>query len=151
MSLPTKIFQGMIEEKLLHLHTAFLGRIVSVDFDNQTASVQPLTLSKQIGGEAFNQSVLTDIPVTNQARFKYYLCEELREDKDVPKPQCEEEICEPCGKRERREIRVEKIKKGDIAVCIVCERDISQAVKGVSSVPAFGRHEMKDSVVIGVL
>ena len=47
--------------------------------------------------------------------------------------------------------QVTEIQAGDIAVCICCERDITQAKKGINSVPPVGHHSMSDSIIIGVL
>lgn len=47
--------------------------------------------------------------------------------------------------------QVTGISAGDIAVCICCERDISEAKKGNNTVPAVGHHSMSDSIIIGVL
>lgn len=44
-----------------------------------------------------------------------------------------------------------EVKKGDIAVCICCERNISEAKNGVNSIVPSGRHSMSDSIIIGVL
>lgn len=40
---------------------------------------------------------------------------------------------------------------GDIVVCIVCDRDITEALKGNNRTPPAGHHSLSDSVVIGVL
>ena len=40
---------------------------------------------------------------------------------------------------------------GDIVVCIVCDRDISEARKGNNRLPPVGHHSLSDSVIIGVL
>lgn len=46
---------------------------------------------------------------------------------------------------------IEKLEKGDIVVCICCERDITEAKKGKNVVPPIGHHSMSDSIIIGVL
>ncbi len=46
---------------------------------------------------------------------------------------------------------IESISKGDIAVVICCERDISEAKKGKNVLPPTGRHSMSDSIIIGIL
>lgn len=43
------------------------------------------------------------------------------------------------------------IAAGEIVVCICCDRDISQTVKGVDATPAAGHHSISDSIVVGVL
>ena len=47
--------------------------------------------------------------------------------------------------------QVTEIAEGDIAVCICCERDITEAKKGINSVPPVGHHSMSASIIIGVL
>ena len=42
-------------------------------------------------------------------------------------------------------------KAGSIVVCICCERNISDAKKGINTVVPAGRHSMSDSIIIGVL
>ncbi len=109
------LIENIIEEKLLHLHTAFLGKIIKVnDYDTGyiTYNIQPLTLTKQYGREPKFQAVLYDIRAIDG---------------------------------------IGKIKTGTTVLCTVCERDISDAIKGLSSLPAYGRHEMKDSVIIGTI
>lgn len=41
--------------------------------------------------------------------------------------------------------------KNDVVLCVCCERDISDAIRGVSSVPANWHHSMTDTVVVGVI
>lgn len=44
-----------------------------------------------------------------------------------------------------------EVSKGDVAVCVCCERNISEAKHGINSVTPAGRHSMSDSIIIGVL
>lgn len=101
-----------IEEKLLHLHTAFLGIVKRVNNSNDI-DVQPLTMTKQLGKEAKEQALLSGIPCIDSV-WDY-------------------------------------ISVGTLVVCIVCERDITEARRGNSSVPSRGRHQMKDSIIIGTI
>lgn len=101
-----------VEEKLLHLHTAYLGRVVSTNSDG-TIDVQPLTLTKQYGREAKKQAILSGL-------------------------YCLDDV-------------YDKITEGSTVLCIVCERDITEAKKGNSALPARGHHLMKDSVIIGTI
>ena len=43
------------------------------------------------------------------------------------------------------------VEVGDIAVCICCEQNISEAKRGVNALPPAGRFNMSDSIIIGVL
>ena len=47
--------------------------------------------------------------------------------------------------------QVTDIAKGDIAVCICCERNITEAKKGRNVCPPIGHHSMSDSIIIGTL
>lgn len=47
--------------------------------------------------------------------------------------------------------QVKDLAKGDIAVVICCERNITEAKKGKNVCPPSGHHNMSDSVIIGVL
>lgn len=44
-----------------------------------------------------------------------------------------------------------EIVAGDIVLCVCCERDITEALKGNNTVPAIGHHSMHDSIIIGCL
>lgn len=47
--------------------------------------------------------------------------------------------------------QVKDMKKGDIAVVICCERNITEAKKGRNVLPPTGHHNMSDSIIIGTL
>lgn len=51
----------MIEEKLLHLHTAFIAKVLNFDENNKTADIQPLALIKQYGKPASKQAVIKNV------------------------------------------------------------------------------------------
>lgn len=44
-----------------------------------------------------------------------------------------------------------EIQQGDICLCVACERDISQALRGKMSLPANRHHDLTDTVIVGVL
>ena len=60
MNNPTGVLRMIVDQMLLGVHTAFLGKIVSFQADKKTASIQPLTLEKQVGKNGSPQSVLTN-------------------------------------------------------------------------------------------
>lgn len=101
-----------IEEKLLHLHTSYLGTAVGINPDG-TFDVQPLTLTKAIGGKSKQQSVVKNVYCLDDVAIN--------------------------------------VRTGDVVVCLVCERDISEAVLGNSTLPSVGHHQMKDSIIIGTI
>jgi len=62
------LIDDMIEEKLLHLHTAFLAKVLNFDEDTLTADIQPLSLTKQYGKAAIRQAVIKDVIYLEQIR-----------------------------------------------------------------------------------
>ena len=114
----------MIETKLLNLHTAYLGKVIAVN--ETTAKIQPLGYSKAVGGSAIKQSVLSNVPILNSARYKVEI-----EGEAITK--------------------VVPLAAGDIVLCVCCERNITEARKGNNSTPALGRHSMSDSVIVGIM
>ena len=44
-----------------------------------------------------------------------------------------------------------RVAPGDICLCVVCERDIADAQKGRMTLPSARRHDLSDSVIVGVL
>lgn len=118
-------FDGIIEEKLLNLHTAFIGQVVSVQ-SSKMCSVKPLDKIKAYGKNAKSQAVITRVPVLNHVRHYTLLESEGR-------------------------LRVEPIKAGDLVLCVCAERDISSSSKGVSATPPVGHHQIGNAVVVGLL
>lgn len=43
------------------------------------------------------------------------------------------------------------VEQGDVCLCVCCERDISMALQRKIAVPALRRHDLSDTVVVGVL
>lgn len=127
------LVNSFIDEKMLNMNTVFLGKIISFNQSKKTATVQPLTMTKAYGKEAKKRAILTDIPVTNNAqyklRYRFISCDNFK------------------GYFAEREY----IKSGDICVCVVADRDISEAKKGNSALPTAGHHEIHDAIVIGIL
>lgn len=125
-----KYFDDFIDNKLLSLHTAYLAKVLSVK--GKTAKIQPLGMTKETGEKAMKQSVLTSVPIMQTARkFKT---------KSISVGDHTWSGYQPCP-----------IEAGDIAVCICCERNITEAKKGKNVCPPSGHHNMSDSVIIGVL
>jgi hypothetical protein len=110
--LTRQTLDDFMEEKLLHTHTAFLGKVIKVNSQNDI-DVQPLTLTQQAGQPPKTQALITGLSCIDNV-WSY-------------------------------------VKVGCTALCVVCERDITDARKGVSSLPARGRHNMKDSVIVGTI
>lgn len=118
-----KFFESIVDRKLLDLHTAFLGKVLSIS-DN-VAKVQPLGLTKEIGGEAHSYAPVASVPMTNQARYKF--------------------------KVKNEQVTAKPIENGDIVICVCCDRDITEAKRGKSVLPPIGHHTMSDCVIVGIL
>ena len=134
-------FENMIENKLKSLHTAYLAKVLSVN--GSTAKIQPLGLTKAYGKAAQKQSILSSVPILDSAykvREKSMFFVVSVDFANRTFKQVSTKVAE-----------VVPIKSGDIVICVVCERDISEAKKGNNSTPALGHHSMSDSVIVGVL
>lgn len=44
-----------------------------------------------------------------------------------------------------------QIAKGDLVYCVCADRDITESIKGVNSVPTVGHHNLSDSIIVGIL
>lgn len=134
------VTENMLNNKLLMMHTAYLAKVLSVS--GKTAKIQPLGMSKAYNESAQKQAVLTNVPILESAQYKFEK-RKLRYVKDVVAhvPEFDEVwIVVPTD-----------ICKGDIVLCVCCDRDISQAKKGNNSTPPVGHHSMTDSVIVSVL
>lgn len=119
-----------IEKKLMDLHCAYIGRVVSTD--GETATVQPLGLTKSSNASARAQAVVSNVPVA----CKYKLTAKTITDGD--------------GKSISVAVP-ELIEKGDLVVCICADRDITEARRGKNELPPAGRHSISDSIIVGFI
>lgn len=62
----SKVIDNMIEGKLLNLHTAFVGKVLSVN--GTKCTVQPLARIKAYGKSAQKQAVVTNVPILKHAQ-----------------------------------------------------------------------------------
>lgn len=129
---------NVIDDKIMDLHVAFLARVLSVS--GNTATVQPLNMVKQYGRSAKKQSVLPNVPILSNAKYK------LRESSITY-------LTNPSGATATTEIaKLAYIAKGDIVFCVCGDRDITEARRGNIAVPVVGRHHnMSDAVIVGIL
>lgn len=131
----SKFFENMIEQRLLDMHTAYIGKVLSINGDK--AKVQPLGMYKQYGETAKNQAVVSAVIAT---RYKITKTEKITYVENSSLTQKTKTI--PV---------VEDLKAGSIVVCVCCDRDITEARKGKNTVPAIGHHSLSDSVIVGIL
>lgn len=120
--------ENCMEDKLLELHTAFVGKVVKTD--GKTATIQPMHLIKQIGEPEEKQAVIADVPILQSVR-KFRVVERS------------------CEKETRNHVELEEVAVGDIMYCLCAERDLTDARDGKFHLPT-ERHSLKDAVVIGV-
>lgn len=131
-----KLFDDIIEEKLLDMDTAYIAKVLS--YNNGEATVQPLNMVKQHGKTAIKPSVVSNVPVVSSARYKLSFSE------------VEVMITET----EKGKIKVAvptELTAGDLVFCVCADRDITEARRGKMSIPQIGHHNKSDSVVIGIL
>lgn len=129
MSTSGNVLNGLTEQKLLNLHTAFFAKVISVN--GNMAKIQPLNMIKAVGGTAKKQAVLS-VPITQNVR-KFTTQKITVNGTQITIP------------------KIEKIEKGDIVYCLCGERDITETRKGKFSLPQIGHHRMSDAVIIGVV
>jgi pyruvoyl-dependent arginine decarboxylase (PvlArgDC) len=133
------VIEGMIEEKLLDLHTAYIAKVISVN--GSKAKVQPLNMVKQYGGVAKKPSPVTAY-ILNNARYKL-------------KPKnltYVSDVISHSSVKETTEVMTQKpISAGDIVFCVCADRNITEARKGNLTTPQIGHHSMSDSVIVGIL
>ena len=129
------IFNGLIEEKLLNLRTAYIGKVLS--FDGACAAVQPLGVVKQYGKPAVKQGIVSDVPVVASARYK------------ISTEKC---LCGVGDEiSERTHVVLTPLEKGDLVFCVCADRDITDARRGRLTTPPAGHHSISDSVVVGII
>lgn len=128
-------FDAAIEKKLMDLHCGYIGRVLSTD--GITAKVQPLGLIKNYGDSGTkSQAVVDNVPVLCRWKVKkktiYYA--------DTSGTSHKQDILEP-----------KQIEAGDLVACMCCDRDISAARRGNNVLPPAGRHNISDSLIVGII
>lgn len=132
--------EALMDGKLSGVHTAYLAKVLSIS--GRTAKIQPLGLYEDADGTKKAQSVLTKVPIAKSVRTSNpsvsFSCPQYEgNDEDGPRASCN------CWQP--------RLSVGDIAVCICCEQNISEAKRGVNALPPSGRFSMSDSIIIGFL
>ena len=138
------MIDSIMEEKLLNMHTAFIGKIVSVKGET-LCTVQPLDKIKAYGQKAKTQAVITKVPILNHVRHYSLVKQSLSSSEGSISPSSHPSA-DNVG-----HLKVEPLKKGDIVLCVCAERDISSSVKGTSTTPPVGHHQIANAVVVGLL
>lgn len=138
------ILNDMMEEKLLNMHTAFIGKVVSVSSPD-ICSVMPLDKIKAYGKAAKSQGVISRVPVMRHVRRYTLVKQSLSVSEGTISPS------KHPTKDNEGHLRVEPIKAGDLVLCICCDRNIASSSKGMSTTPPVGHHQLSDAVVVGLL
>lgn len=115
------IFQEMIEQALLQVHTGFFATVISVG--GNLATVQPLNLIKAVGGQPQKQAVIPNCPVLDSA-VKFT-------------------SLSPAAAR--------RVQAGDTVYCVCADRDIAETRTGTFATPVPGHHSLAGAVVVGIV
>lgn len=122
------VLNDLIDQKLMSVHTAFIGKVVSVS--GTLATVQPLNMVKTVGGEAQKQAVITNCPVLSSAvKLTSFICAETG-------MKC---------------TSFRSVVSGDVVFCMCADRDISATRTGSFATPLAGHHMLTSAVVVGIL
>lgn len=147
------IIENLIEEQLMNIHTAFVGKVISVS--GNTATVQPLNKVKQYGKKAETQSVIPNVPILNNARYKLQPATvKYVSDVDLDTNRSDGYVTSASVDITTKTIETVKrvgLAKGDIVFCVCADRDITEARRGNMAVPSVGHHSQSDAVIVGVL
>lgn len=127
MSALQNLINKSIDEKMKNLHCAFIAKILSVS--GNKARIQPLGLTKQYGGTAQKQAVISGVHIARSALYKFTTTN--IDNKTVAVP--------------------EKISVGDIVLCVCCDRNIDAALKGKNELPPVGFHNKSDCVIVSII
>lgn len=115
------VFQGMIEQALLQVHTGFFAKVTAVS--GNLATVQPLNLVKAVGGQAQKQAVIPKCPVLDSA-VKFLSLSPAT---------------------------VRRVQAGDTVYFVCADRDISETRTGSFATPIPGHHTLDGAVVVGIM
>lgn len=127
-----------VERKLMDMHCAYIGKVLSYSKSKGTAKIQPLGLIKYPGDEKpAVQPVVDNVPVLCG-------CKILEHFDAIVKNASGAEV-------KKRIVLGRDIRAGDTVACICADRNISAAVRGRNELPPAGQHSISDSIVVAVL
>lgn len=141
MSMTTTI-RNIVEEESKRLHVAFLAQVLSVG--GNKAKIQPLGLIREYGGKAQKQAPITNVHIAQSARYKI-TTKDIEYVTDVTFGVIN------VAKKSETIAQVTPIKKGDIVMCVCCDRNIDAALKGENSLPPIGYHNQSDCVIVAII
>lgn len=134
--------KNMIEEESKKLHCAFLAKILSVS--NGKAKIQPLGLIRDYGASAKEQAPITNVHIMESALYKV-------KTKQITYITGVDFSTEQVTKTTEKVATLTPIAKGDIVLCVCCDRNIDAALKGENSLPPVGYHNKSDCVIVAIV
>ncbi len=132
MSSLATIVKNIVEEESKKIHVAFIAKILSVS--ESKAKIQPLGLIRDYGGTSQKQAPITNVHISSSARYKFA----TKNIKDGS--QKEQTVAVPTP-----------IAKGDVVLCVCCDRNIAAALRGENSLPPAGYHSKSDCVIVSII
>lgn len=145
----SKVFGDMIDEKLMNMSTAYIGKVLEYKKAEAVATIQPLTMVKQYGKSAEKPSTVPNVPVISSARYKFEM--EIAGGVEEFTVTRGGDNCLKSSDVTSYKVKYKPIEAGDIVICVCCDRDITDTKNGVMATPPVGHHSMSDSVVIGII
>jgi hypothetical protein len=122
-----------VDGKILQIHTAYLGEVLSINGNN--ARVQPLSMYKALGGKAKKASPTNAVIPPNikhkEETITYRISDTDTQSTTVLVP--------------------DNLVVGDIVYVGICDRDITNAKNGIISEATNRHHNINDGVVLRVL
>lgn len=144
MSLTTAI-KSIVEENSKNLHVAFLAQILIVE--GTMAKIQPLGLTRDYGGTAKKQAPITNVPILESARYRVSPMQiDLVTDVEVDGDSISTSTVDG-----GMVAKLTPLKRGDIVLCICCDRNIDAAIRGENSLPPAGYHSQSDCVIVSII
>ncbi len=142
--------ENIINDKILNIHTAFLGKVKTVD--GSTAKIQPLQNYKMTAGTPTAAKIVTaHVPKDIKYRVeKIKYMTGATATTTVTESHSATTTIEPIF-TESNVFIPEELSVDDLVICLVCERDISNAKKGLTEQPTNRHHDVNDSIIIRVL
>lgn len=139
------VTHDQLQEELLNLNTAFVGKVISANEDKKTVSVQPLNMMKQYGKAPTKRSVIANVPVLSHVRHYKTVDVTL----SVSDSYSGGGSISPA--KHTGHVQVSFPKAGDIVFCMCADRDITATRHGNFATPVAGHHMISSCVVVGLL
>lgn len=119
-------FEKAIDKKILEINTAYLAKVIGVEGD--TARLQPLTMHKAAGGKAEQQSAVSAVI--------------------PPNIKCKAETITYSAGISITVLVPDELKPDDVVYVGVCDRDISNAKRGIIGESTARHHDINDGVIL---